>query len=134
MKTSTKILITIGVILLILVLSVVAIISITVYQVSALTETMETETTLMQEDMNALIAEKNCSKIQDIENRAKTIKQEVGSVCKNPVIKIGLEKQNMVEFNCSTAKDIDIMFTQALEPIKEICNNGGLDNITINTA
>ena len=108
----------VGIIFLILLI----IIGITSYQAITLVNTIQTESSSMQTNMEALM-KGDCSKLSSIESSFNNIKSKATSACWNPIIKIAVDKMDQVPMKCRDLPVLESNMTQGLSQIKAYCSN-----------
>ena len=111
-----KIFLIIGVILLIL----IGVIAFTVYQAYSFFSFVQSQIPLIEADARA-IGTGDCSKIDSIELRILNINSEAESRCKNPLIKITLEKIEEIPFNCDNLEEGHSLFLGEFDKVREVC-------------
>lgn len=111
-----KIFAIIGIIFLVLIL----IVGISAYQIYNLVKEVQEKTPTIQENIKSL-TNGDCTKIKPIESDINDIKSKATSACKNPLIKIAVQKLEQVPIKCDQLSEIDKQITNDLEPIKLAC-------------
>jgi hypothetical protein len=132
-----KIFAVLGVIILIFLI----IAGITVYQGYKVYKVMQAEQAKMQANADALKADienkkfgyEDCARLIDIESSAGNIKQEMNSACKNPIIRIGVEKSmankpiqtstGTITVSCGNLDEIYAQSVSTMKPLRDICEN-----------
>lgn len=113
-----KIFAVIGIIFLIILI----IAGITAYQVYSLVTEVQEKAPVIQENIKSL-TNGDCTKVKPIETDINEIKTKATTACKNPLIKIAVQKIEQVPIKCDQLSTIDEQIASNLKPIKEICNN-----------
>jgi len=113
-----KILLVIG----ILILLIIIIAGITAWQGYNLYKTATAEATKIQGYSEKLM-KGDCLQITNIEISANIIKVKAKQTCKNPIIKIIVDRMQQISIKCSNIDDVEKQMQAQLEPIKKICAN-----------
>jgi len=113
-----KIFAVIGIVFLILLL----IAGITAYQVYNLVNEVKEKAPIIQENIKSL-TNGDCTKVKLIESDINEIKIKATTACKNPLIKIAVQKIEQIPIKCDQLSTIDEQIASNLKPIKEICSN-----------
>jgi len=108
----------IGIILLILIIMV----GITAYQAITLVKTVQTESSSIQANGEAL-AKGDCSKLNSIEASINNIKSKATSACWNPIIRIAVDKMDQVPIKCKDISALENNISQGISQIKAYCSN-----------
>ena len=106
----------------IIILIVLIIVGVTAYQGYAVYKTAMSEKDNIQSNMQEL-AKGDCTKIPLIESSINKIKGKVVGACKNPIIRMALNKMDKVPIKCSNIGDLENQVNNSLAPIKEACGN-----------
>lgn len=120
-------------IILIIILIIGAIIGITAYQAYNFYKTAQQEQEGINQDIKALSEQKDCAKVDSIQTRFLNIKSSADSACKNPIIRIGVQKfmadkpvsisgQN-ISVSCENLNAIYNEMTNQLNSVRESCSN-----------
>jgi septal ring-binding cell division protein DamX len=113
----------------IIILIILIIAGITAYQAYNLVKTAQQETPLIQAEAE-LLMKGDCTKIESIEQRIKNIKTEAKNSCKNPIIKIAVEKIEKIPIKCNELDAYEEQFASTIKPIREYCTNKTTQEIT----
>jgi hypothetical protein len=113
-----KILLIIGILIVLL----IGFVAITAYQAYSFINFIKTEAPLIQTDIQQLGAG-DCSKVESIESRMNNIKKRAKSTCKNPLIRVVVNKLEDLPFNCNTIETSYESFTNGFENVKTLCAN-----------
>jgi hypothetical protein len=108
--------------ILIIILIIITIAGITAYQAVSLLKLVQQETPQITSEVQ-LLASGDCSKISSIETRIDKIESEVTSACKNPLIKIAVEKMDQIPIKCNNIAQLKVNAQGNLTQVKELCNN-----------
>jgi len=127
-----------GIIGLIIILAIIFI-GFTVYQVYSLVKTVTHEVPAIQESVNGLIVG-DCEKFDEIQASIASIKKEVHSACKNPLISYAAKKIDKLPANCQTINTFETNLSSNLEQVRISCgyrlilNNSTINQTLINEA
>lgn len=109
--------------ILIIIVLIGAVIGITAYQAYSFYKVIQTEGTALNNNIQSLQNNQDCSKIQAIEASAEKIKSEATSACRNPIIKIAVDKMEQIPVKCGDLNSLTAQMQTSLTPIKEYCAN-----------
>jgi len=107
-----------------------AILGITAYQAYSFYKVIQQEGTSLNENILSLQEKENCSKIPAIESSSEKLKSEAFSACKNPIIKIIVEKTQQIPIKCGDLNSLSTQLEASLISIKEYCNQENLSFTT----
>ena len=116
----------IGTILLIIlgiVLIIGIILGITAYQAYSLVKIVQQETPIIQSSMQQITGNYDCTKIPVAESSINLVMNEAKSACKNPIIKIAVEKINQIPIKCANLTTLESQVSSGLGQMKTYCNN-----------
>ena len=111
-----KIFLLIGIILLIL----IGVIAFTAYQAFSFFSFLQSEIPLIESDAKE-IGTGDCSKIDSIELRISNINSKAESRCKNPLIRIALDKIEQIPFNCNNLEEGYSLFLGEFDNVRKAC-------------
>ena len=138
-----KIFLVIGIIILIIII-ILGLTALQGYKVYKAIITEQSKITEVAYSLNKDIESENisgaCEKLQIIKESSGKIKLEVNSACKNPIMKLGINKiMANQQIPLSSGKitpsctNIDVIYNEAIKhikPIEDVCNNQTLMNQT----
>ena len=103
--------------ILILIILIMVVLGVSAYQASKVITVLKEESTKIEISARLLAEQKNCTQLDEIENSFKKIEKEVTSACKNPLLKITVEKVEAIPVKCETLpelkSDLDKKFNEA---------------------
>jgi len=108
----------IGIIFLIL----IVIAGITAYQAITLVKTVQTESSSIQTNTEALM-KGDCSKLSSVETSFSNIKSKATSACMNPIIRIAVDKMDQIPIKCKDIPALETNMSQGLSQIRAYCAN-----------
>ena len=109
-------------IILAIILIIGIVIGITAYQAYSLFKTVQKETIIWQ-DMTQITELKDCSKISELEASVLRVKEKTESACKNPIIRIAIDKIPQMEIKCSDVPKLEQQAEEKINPVKTFCAN-----------
>lgn len=109
-------------ILLILVIIIVAIVAITVYQAYTIAKTSMSEIASINEAQQNLMANKNCSKIVEIEASRDRLENSAKNACRNPFLKLAIDKIKQLPYKCDNIAEMRASAETQMQLIKIYCN------------
>ena len=98
------------------------IIGITAYQAYSLVKTVQQETIIWQ-NMTQITETNDCSKIPELEASILRVKEKTESACKNPIIRIAIDKIPQMEVKCSDVPKLEQQTEEKIKPVKAFCAN-----------
>ena len=122
-----------------IILLAIIFIGFTAYQVYSLAKTVTHEIPAIQESVNGLIVG-DCEKFDEVQTSIDSIKSEVNSACKNPLIKYAAAKIDRLPANCQTINDFETNLSSNLEQVRisceyrKIANSSMINQTLINEA
>jgi len=117
--------------LLIILIIILLVIGISAYQAYNLFKVVKAEGPTISSNINAMLLAgiPDCSKINKTENSINIIYSEAKSTCKNPLIKMLVEKTEKIPIKCSQLSEYKASFEGNLTQVKRVCSNETLMNI-----
>ena len=106
----------------ILLIIVIIIAGVTAYQVYGVVKEFQEKTPVIQENVQQLTAG-DCTKLAPVESDISSLKTKITGACKNPIIKIAVQKIDQVPLKCDQISSLEEQITTSLKPIKEYCGN-----------
>jgi len=114
-----KIFAVIGIVILIL----IVILGITAYQAYILYEVVMEEGKNIEANLKEVHTNKDCSKLQAIQESANHIDTQTKSTCKNPIIKILSVRIQQLPVNCNNYQELEKSLLSNLDTLKQLCAN-----------
>lgn len=114
-----------------LIILILIILGISAYQASSVIKTVGEETTKIQTSSQLLVSQKDCARLNEIENSVLRIEKEVSNACKNPILKLAISKAEAVPVKCENLKELKMDFENKFKEAKNYCNNPEKFNETI---
>jgi len=108
--------------LVIIILIVLIIVGITAYQGYSLVKTIEQESPLIEQELQAAM-QGDCTKLESVESRIANIYNKAKSTCKNPLIKISIERIEQIPIKCNQLDSLKQQFESTIGPLEDFCKN-----------
>ena len=106
----------------IIILIILIIAGITAYQATTLINTVQAESSSIQANTEALM-KGDCSKLDSVKSSFNKIKSKATSACKNPIIRIAVDKMDQIPMKCRDIASLEDQMNSQLAPIKTYCAN-----------
>lgn len=113
---------TIIIVILGIILIVGIILGITAYQAYSLINTVKQETPIIQESMQQITGNYDCTKIPIAELSINRVMSEAKQTCKNPIIKIAVEKIKQIPIKCANLTSLESQISSGMSDMKKYCN------------
>ncbi|MBM3247366.1 hypothetical protein FJZ17_02395 [Candidatus Pacearchaeota archaeon] len=106
----------------IIILVVLIIVGITAYQEYSLVKAIEQESPLIEQELKAAM-QGDCTKLESAGSRIANIYNKAQGACKNPLIKIFVEKMEQIPIKCNQLDSLKQQFESSVEPAATFCKN-----------
>lgn len=113
--------------IIVVIILVLVFIGFSAYQAYSSYKEIKTGVTEITSEIREVLGTKNCSKIDDINEKKEKVFSEIDSVCANPLLKWGIKKIKAIPLKCESKTEFKEDINLELNNFAELCNGNNLN-------